>query len=203
MAKRFSSCELDVQSFFLLIDGDVVIVTDHVLRELLSQRGEVNIVVNNTLFLHEPFHRFVGGSDMITDLKYPLKDNTMPFSAVLTVAIILHLLVILVVYFIKRDVYDVNQAILGLLHSILITSVIIDAVGRPCLDFLWRCFPDGKGVFDPITNDVKCTVLKSVIKGGHKSFPNGHSSSRMPDVHIQRLAEQRSGTQSYYKATRS
>lgn len=30
------------------------------------------------LNLIEPFHRFVG-EDMMTDLKYPLKDNTVPF----------------------------------------------------------------------------------------------------------------------------
>ncbi|XP_060215778.1 uncharacterized protein LOC132642743 isoform X2 [Lycium barbarum] len=83
---------------------------------------------------------------MMTDLK----DNTIPFWAVPIVVIILPLLVILVVYFIKRDVYGVNQAILGLQYSVIITFVLIDgikdAVGRPCLDLLWR-FPDGKGCF--------------------------------------------------------
>jgi diacylglycerol diphosphate phosphatase / phosphatidate phosphatase len=29
----------------------------------------------------EPFHRFVG-EGMLTDLRYPLKDNTIPFWAV-------------------------------------------------------------------------------------------------------------------------
>lgn len=88
--------------------------------------------------------------------------------------------IILVYYFIRRNVYDMHHAILGLLFSVLITGVITDAikdaVGRPRPDFFWRCFPDGKGVFNPVTSDVMCTGVKSVIKEGHKSFPSGHTS---------------------------
>ncbi|KAA8529104.1 hypothetical protein F0562_034097 [Nyssa sinensis] len=127
----------------------------------------------------EPFHRFVGPG-MMTDLKYPLKSNTIPFWAVPVIAILLPLPVIVMYYFIRRDVYDLHHAILGLLFSVLITGVLTDAikdaVGRPRPDFFWRCFPDGKGVFDPVTMNVKCTGLKSVIKEGHKSFPSGHTS---------------------------
>ncbi|KAI5353186.1 hypothetical protein L3X38_006079 [Prunus dulcis] len=131
------------------------------------------------LNLIEPFHRFVG-EDMMTDLKYPLKDNTVPFWGVPIIAVLLPLAVILVYYFIRKDVYDLHHAILGLLFSIFITAVLTDAikdgVGRPRPDFFWRCFPDGKGVFDPITKNVMCTGSKSVIKEGHKSFPSGHTS---------------------------
>ncbi|KAM1326693.1 hypothetical protein ACFX14_011208 [Malus domestica] len=131
------------------------------------------------LNLIEPFHRFVG-EDMMTDLKYPLKDNTVPFWAVPIIAVLLPLAVILVYYFIRKDVYDLHHAILGLLFSVFITAVLTDAikdgVGRPRPDFFWRCFPDGKGVFDPTTKDVICTGIKSVIKEGHKSFPSGHTS---------------------------
>ena len=35
------------------------------------------IVIDVLLNLIEPFHRFVG-EEMMTDLKYPLKDNTIP-----------------------------------------------------------------------------------------------------------------------------
>ncbi|KAL7171112.1 hypothetical protein ACSBR2_035881 [Camellia fascicularis] len=127
----------------------------------------------------EPFHRFVG-EDMLTDLKYPLKGNTVPFWAVPVICILLPLVVILIYYIVRRDVYDFHHAILGLLFSVLITGVITDAikdaVGRPRPDFFWRCFPDGKGVFENITRNVMCTGEKSVIKEGHKSFPSGHTS---------------------------
>ncbi|KAG7981144.1 hypothetical protein I3843_05G217800 [Carya illinoinensis] len=137
------------------------------------------VVVDLILNFIEPFHRFVG-EGMMVDLRYPLKGNTVPFWAVPIIGILLPFIVILIYYFIRRDVYDLHQAVLGLLYSVGVTAVITDAikdgVGRPRPDFFWRCFPDGKGVFDPVTRKVLCTGIKSVIKEGHKSFPSGHTS---------------------------
>ncbi|KAK0573510.1 hypothetical protein LWI29_009322 [Acer saccharum] len=136
-------------------------------------------VIEGVLNIIEPFHRFVG-EDMMTDLKYPLKDNTIPFWAIPFVAVLLPLIIINIYYFIRRDVYDLHHATLGLLYSVLVTGVITDAikdcVGRPRPDFFWRCFPDGKGVFDNVTKNVLCTGNKLVVKEGHKSFPSGHTS---------------------------
>ncbi|XP_042034805.1 lipid phosphate phosphatase 2-like isoform X2 [Salvia splendens] len=70
------------------------------------------VAIDIILNVIEPFHRFVG-QDMMTDLKYPLKDNTIPFWAVPIVGIILPLTIILVFYFIRRDVYDLHHALLG------------------------------------------------------------------------------------------
>ncbi|XP_071692753.1 lipid phosphate phosphatase 2 [Rutidosis leptorrhynchoides] len=137
------------------------------------------MVMEVILNVIEPFHRFVG-EEMMIDLKYPLQDNTVPLWVVPIIAILLPLAVMLIYYFVRKDVYDLHQAVLGLLFSVLITGVLTDAikdaVGRPRPDFFWRCFPDGKGVFDPVTSNVMCTGLKSVIKEGHKSFPSGHAS---------------------------
>ncbi|WCJ24461.1 lipid phosphate phosphatase 2 [Euphorbia peplus] len=137
------------------------------------------IVIDVILNVIEPFHRFVG-KDMMTDLSYPLQDNTVPVWAVPIVAVLLPFAIITAYYFIRKDVYDLHHAILGLLFSVLITGVLTDAikdaVGRPRPDFFWRCFPDGKGVFDNVTSGVMCTGVKSVIKEGHKSFPSGHTS---------------------------
>ncbi|ONM04978.1 Lipid phosphate phosphatase 2 [Zea mays] len=141
-------------------------------------------VLDGLLNIIEPFHRFVG-RDMMTDLSYPLKGNTIPFWAVpvcsaLLIAIVLPLVIFAVIYFKKKNVYDLHHGILGILYSVLITAVITDAikdgVGRPRPDFFWRCFPDGKPNFNNITTDVICHGEKSVIKEGHKSFPSGHSS---------------------------
>ncbi|XP_074295601.1 lipid phosphate phosphatase 2-like isoform X1 [Silene latifolia] len=137
------------------------------------------VVIDIVLNVIEPFHRFVGRG-MMEDLMYPFKGNTVPFWAVPIIAVLLPLLVFLIYYFIRKDVYDFHQATLGLLFSVLITSVITDAikdgVGRPRPDFFWRCFPDGKGVYNNITGVVLCTGNKSDIKEGHKSFPSGHTS---------------------------
>ncbi|TVU35629.1 hypothetical protein EJB05_17529, partial [Eragrostis curvula] len=127
----------------------------------------------------QPFHRFVG-ADMLTDLRYPLKSNTVPVWAVPIYAVI-GPMVIFTFYFVrKRNAYDLHHAILGILFAVFITGVLTDAikdaVGRPRPDFFWRCFPDGKAVFDKITTEVMCHGIPSVVKEGYKSFPSGHSS---------------------------
>ncbi|KAI8023110.1 Lipid phosphate phosphatase 2 [Camellia lanceoleosa] len=137
------------------------------------------VAIEVVLIIIEPFHRFVG-AEMITGLKYPLKPNTVPVWGVGVIAVLLPFAVILVYYFIRRDVYDFHHAVLGLLFSVLITGVLTDAikdaVGRPRPDFFWRCFPNGKAVFNNVTRNVMCTGQKSVIKEGYKSFPSGHVS---------------------------
>ncbi|KAH0464010.1 hypothetical protein IEQ34_006796 [Dendrobium chrysotoxum] len=142
---------------------------------ILVLLGIIDIILN----VIEPFHRFVG-RDMLTDLRYPLKSNTIPFWAVPMIGIVLPVFITLGIYFKKQNVYDLHNAVLGLLFSVLITGVLTDAikdaVGRPRPDFFWRCFPDGKDVYDNITTNVICHGDKSVIREGHKSFPSGHSS---------------------------
>ncbi|RRT61539.1 hypothetical protein B296_00006346 [Ensete ventricosum] len=142
---------------------------------ILLLLGVIEIILN----VIEPFHRFVG-KDMMTDLKYPLKSNTVPFWAVPMIGIVLPFVIFLAIYYSRRDVYDLHHAILGLLFSVLITGVITDAikdgVGRPRPDFFWRCFPDGKEDYDNVTTNVRCHGEHGVIKEGHKSFPSGHSS---------------------------
>ncbi|THG08123.1 hypothetical protein TEA_013867 [Camellia sinensis var. sinensis] len=137
----------------------------------------------------EPFHRFIG-SEMMTDLKYPFKPDTVPMWAVPIYAILFPCVIFLVYYISRRDVYDLHHAVLGILFSALITGVITesikDAVGRPRPNFFWRCFKDGLPVcprfqyfvFNPSTLDVMCTNKNlEVIKEGYKSFPSGHTSS--------------------------
>ncbi|KAK6152866.1 hypothetical protein DH2020_012505 [Rehmannia glutinosa] len=133
------------------------------------------IVVLNVI---HPFYRFVG-KDMMYDLKYPLKANTVPIWFVPIYAVLFPILVFLLFYLRRRDVYDLHNATLGILYSVLITGVLTDAikdaVGRPRPDFFWRCFPDGKEAYDQWGN-VVCHGDQSVINEGHKSFPSGHTS---------------------------
>uniref|UniRef100_A0A0D6QTI8 Phosphatidic acid phosphatase type 2/haloperoxidase domain-containing protein n=1 Tax=Araucaria cunninghamii TaxID=56994 RepID=A0A0D6QTI8_ARACU len=137
------------------------------------------LVIEVVLNAIHPFYRFVG-KDMMTDLRYPMKSNTVPIWSVPIYAMLLPILVFVIFNIRKKDVNDLHHAILGLLFSIFITAVITDsikdAVGRPRPDFFWRCFPDGKEVYDPVTTDVICHGDSGVIREGHKSFPSGHTS---------------------------
>ncbi|CAA2949625.1 lipid phosphate phosphatase 2-like [Olea europaea subsp. europaea] len=136
------------------------------------------VVIEIILYVIHPFHRFVG-VDMMTDLKYPMKDNTVPVWAVPLYAILLPVAIFLFFYIRRKDVYDLHHSILGLLFAVLITAVLTDAikdaVGRPRPDFFWRCFPDGIDEYDRWGN-VVCHGKEGDIKEGHKSFPSGHTS---------------------------
>ncbi|XP_020224715.1 probable lipid phosphate phosphatase 4 [Cajanus cajan] len=135
--------------------------------------------IDGLLNLIEPFHRYVG-KDMMTDLMFPFKEDTIPMWGVPILSIIIPILIFVAYYFVKRDIYDLHHATLGLMFASLITGVITDsikdAVGRPRPNFFQRCFPDNIPVFDKDTGDVVCTGIKAVIKEGYKSFPSGHTS---------------------------
>ncbi|XP_051117887.1 lipid phosphate phosphatase 2-like isoform X2 [Andrographis paniculata] len=135
-------------------------------------------LILTVLNIIHPFNRFVG-KDMMSDLKYPHKASTVPFWSVPVYSVMLPMLVFLLFYLRRRDIYDLHHAILGILFSALITAVLTDAikaaVGRPRPDFFWRCFPDGVDVYDRWGN-VVCHGDKHVIRQGHKSFPSGHTS---------------------------
>ncbi|GLT69203.1 hypothetical protein SLA2020_413720 [Shorea laevis] len=137
-------------------------------------------VIEIILYLIRPFHRFVG-KDMMTDLKYPFKHDTVPAWSVPLYAVLLPIAIFVLFYTCRArgDVYDLHHSILGLLFSVLITGVLTDAikdgVGRPRPDFFYRCFPDGKDLYDK-WGEVVCHGKDSVIKEGHKSFPSGHTS---------------------------
>ncbi|KAJ4709867.1 lipid phosphate phosphatase 2-like [Melia azedarach] len=142
---------------------------------ILVLLGVIVIVLN----VIDPFYRYVG-KDMMTDLKYPFKDNTVPTWSVPIYAVLLPILIFLLFYVRRRDVYDLHHGILGLLYAVLITGVITDAIkdatGRPRPDFFWRCFPDGVENFNGPWGDVICHGKNSEVKEGHKSFPSGHAS---------------------------
>ncbi|CAH8381728.1 unnamed protein product [Eruca vesicaria subsp. sativa] len=136
------------------------------------------IAIEIGLQLISPFYRFVG-KDMMTDLKYPFNDNTIPIWSVPIYAVLLPIIVFVCFYMKRTCVYDLHNSILGLLFTVLITGVITDSIklatGRPRPNFYWRCFPDGKEVFDAL-GGVLCHGEPEEVKEGHKSFPSGHTS---------------------------
>nr|XP_018686207.1 PREDICTED: lipid phosphate phosphatase 2-like isoform X3 [Musa acuminata subsp. malaccensis] len=137
------------------------------------------VVLVMVLKIVHPFYRFVG-KDMMNDLRYPFKTSTIPSWALPIIAIVLPASIFIAVYFRRREVYDLHHSILGLLFAVLTTAIITNAikvtVGRPRPDFFWRCFPDGKELFDIVTGNVICHGEENLINDGHKSFPSGHTS---------------------------
>ncbi|KAK4484199.1 hypothetical protein RD792_011421 [Penstemon davidsonii] len=135
-------------------------------------------IIEIVLNIIHPFYRYVG-VQMMTDLRYPMKENTVPVWAVPIYAVLLPIFIFVLYYLRRRDVYDLHHSILGLLFAVLITGVLTDsiknAVGRPRPNFFWRCFPDGQDRYDNWGN-VVCHGKESEIKEGHKSFPSGHTS---------------------------
>ncbi|KAL8142022.1 hypothetical protein V2J09_015054 [Rumex salicifolius] len=142
-----------------------------VLIVLVALEAVLELVIN-------PFNQFVS-KDMMADLKFPLKANTVPMWTVPLYAGALPIVIFVVFYFRRRNVYDLHNAVLGLMYAILMTAVmtsgIKNAVGRPRPDFFWRCFPDGNEMYDSVGN-VICNGQESVVTEGYKSFPSGHSS---------------------------
>ncbi|KAJ1282690.1 hypothetical protein BS78_03G071000 [Paspalum vaginatum] len=126
-----------------------------------------------------PFSRFVA-KDMMADIRYPVKPSTVPAWAVPMISILCPWTIFVSVYIARSDVYDLHHATLGVLFAVLITAVFTDviktAVGRPRPDFFWRCFPDGKQLYDQVTGGVICHGEKSFLTDGRKSFPSGHTS---------------------------
>ncbi|KAK4479895.1 hypothetical protein RD792_015439 [Penstemon davidsonii] len=108
------------------------------------------VVIDIILNIIDPFYRFVG-QGMMEDLRYPMKENTVPVWAVPIYAVLLPIFIFVLYYLRRKDVYDLHHSILGLLFAVLITGVLTDsikdAVGRPRPDFFWRCFPDGQDVW--------------------------------------------------------
>ncbi|KAL0431106.1 UNVERIFIED_CONTAM: Lipid phosphate phosphatase 2 [Sesamum radiatum] len=118
----------------------------------------------------EPFHRYVS-AELMTDLKYPFKKDTVPMWAVPIYAVILPITVFLVYYYYRRDVYDLHHAILGLAYSLLVTAIITDSikdvVGRPRPNFYYRCFPDGSFAGLGFLALYLCGKIKVFDKNGH------------------------------------
>ncbi|MCL7035660.1 hypothetical protein MKW94_002359 [Papaver nudicaule] len=116
---------------------------------------------------------------MMDDLRFPFKEVTVKFWVVPLYAAGLPLITLLGFYFRRRDVYDLHHGLLGLLFTVITTGVLTEAIknatGRPRPYFFWRCFPDGKEVYD-LAGDVICHGTESLIRESYKSFPSGHTS---------------------------
>lgn len=133
-----------------------------------------------------PYVRFIPESQL-DDLKYPLKEDTVPSWLVPVVAVFLPV----VVFGVYRRVWrceprEFHNLVLGAMMNVMLTATITSAlkvsVGRPRPDYFVRCFPDGVDNTDSgdYTGYPKChPIAESILQEGRKSFPSGHSSWSM------------------------
>ncbi|KAG0087514.1 hypothetical protein BGZ93_010927 [Podila epicladia] len=136
----------------------------------------------------EPFHRPFSVQN--TAIMYPYIDSErIPIWALVLIVIVFPVLVITVIGLgVRRSPYDVHNGILGLLVSVLLTTmftqVIKVTVGKQRPDFLARCKPMMNGA--PLVHDQPLTLWTVdvcsqtnhlILKDGMRSFPSGHAST--------------------------
>ncbi|KAI1306107.1 hypothetical protein EDD11_004851 [Mortierella claussenii] len=115
--------------------------------------------------------------------------DTIPVWALVLIAVVFPVIMIAVVGLaIRRSPYDFHNGILGLLLSVLLTTIFTQVikvtVGKHRPDFLSRCQPMLNGA--PLTHDQPlqlwtidvCTQTDhAILKDGYRAFPSGHAST--------------------------
>ncbi|KAF9919014.1 hypothetical protein BX616_002983 [Lobosporangium transversale] len=136
----------------------------------------------------EPFHRPFSIND--TNIMYPYKhEETIPVWALVLIVVVFPVVMIAIVGLgVRRSPYDFHNGILGLLLSVLLTTMVTQVVkvtvGKHRPDFLSRCQPMLNG--SPITQDEPlklwtvdvCTQKdRHIFQDGLRAFPSGHAST--------------------------
>ncbi|KAF9173600.1 hypothetical protein BGX20_002737 [Mortierella sp. AD010] len=136
----------------------------------------------------EPFHRQFSVQNTAIMFPYAEKE-TIPTWALALIAVVFPVVVIAVVGLgVRRSPYDFHNGILGLLVSVLLTTIFTQVikvtVGKHRPDFLSRCQPMLNGA--PLTQDeplhlwtidVCSQTDHAILKDGFRSFPSGHAST--------------------------
>ncbi|KAG0345015.1 hypothetical protein BG004_004030 [Podila humilis] len=116
-------------------------------------------------------------------------EESVPVWALILIAVVAPVIFICLVGLgIRRSPYDVHNGVLGLLVSVLLTTmftqVIKVTVGKHRPDFLGRCIPMLNGTKltydDPLrlwTLDVCTQTDNKVLQEGLRAFPSGHAST--------------------------
>lgn len=132
---------------------------------------------------------FENGSIVYPEFAHPLRKEIVPIWAAALLAIVVPIFIILLMQIRIRSFWDVNNAILGLLYS-LITAAVFQVflkwlIGGLRPHFLAVCNPtvplygaqSGKGWRQIMYDRSICTGDKDQIDDSLESFPSGHSTA--------------------------
>ncbi|KAF2485553.1 phosphatidic acid phosphatase type 2/haloperoxidase [Neohortaea acidophila] len=132
---------------------------------------------------------FPDGQVVFPDFAYPLRHEIVPIWAAAMLASLVPIVVILLMQFRIRSFWDINNAILGLLYS-LITAAVFQVflkwlIGGLRPHFLEVCKPDlpiggtqtGNGFANIMYDRSICTGDKDTIDDSLESFPSGHTTA--------------------------
>ncbi|CAG7838169.1 unnamed protein product [Allacma fusca] len=124
----------------------------------------------------EPFNRVIQPEEQWL-YKFPRTSAYITTTALYCITIPASILVVLVVFAIKRNYQDAWAGLLvpslALPLTGLFTNIIKLSVGRPRPDFFDRCYPGVKN----FNASLPCTGDPHDVMEGKKSFPSGHSSN--------------------------
>ncbi|KAI8355763.1 phosphatidic acid phosphatase type 2/haloperoxidase, partial [Mortierella sp. GBAus27b] len=136
----------------------------------------------------EPFHREFSVENRAIMYPYEEKETIKMWALILIAVVFPVVMILLVGLGLRKSPYDFHNGVLGLMVSILITTIFTQVikvtVGKHRPDFLARCVPRLNGlqlVLDPPlrlwTIDVCTQTDRHILKDGFRSFPSGHSST--------------------------
>jgi membrane-associated phospholipid phosphatase len=131
---------------------------------------------------------FRDGEIVYPEFAYPLRKNIIPIYAAALMAALIPIFIILCMQIRVRSFWDVNNAIIGLLYS-LITAAVFQVflkalIGGLRPHFLAVCKPvipagtnTGTGYKQIMYTTAICTGDKDEINDSLESFPSGHSTA--------------------------
>lgn len=135
---------------------------------------------------------FADGQIVYPEFAYPLRHEIVPIWAAALMASLIPILVILLMQIRIRSFWDVNNAIIGLLYS-LITAAVFQVfikwlIGGLRPHFLYVCAPDmnrvaqagqslGQGFGNIMFQRDICTGDRNEINDSLESMPSGHSTA--------------------------
>ncbi|KAF9189575.1 hypothetical protein BGZ51_009470 [Haplosporangium sp. Z 767] len=136
----------------------------------------------------EPFHREFSVENPAIMYPYQEKERVPVWGLVLIAVVFPVILMAVVALGVRRSPYDLHNGILGLLLSILLTTMFMQVikvtVGKHRPDFLSRCMPVQGGavlVKNPplqLWTVAVCTQTdKHILRDGMRAFPSGHASN--------------------------